>query len=282
MTKNNAKETGVKTIGAHWASVEGKPLKPSLDIPRRVYIINSSIQSGGGILTHSHERGQLLFLTEGLVEARIIDPNSGSNGIWTVPPHRAVWIPPYIEHEIHVIHAVKMSNVYISVKAASALPKSCQVMSVSNLLRELIISISTFDPLYDESGACGRIVDVFLDQLNLSEHAPLHLPMPNSKALLKITKALLEQPESQYSMLHWQNTLGLSSRTIARRFLEETNMTYSQWRQQATLLKALQRIAQGDTIANISLELGYQSQSAFISMFKKALGKTPKKYFLDH
>ena len=58
-------------------------------------------------------------------------------------------------------------------------------------------------------------------------------------------------------------------------------MTFGLWRQQARLLAALTRIAQGDAIAHISHDLGYDSQSAFIAMFRKAMGKTPSRYFND-
>ncbi|MEH6444933.1 MAG: helix-turn-helix transcriptional regulator [Oceanospirillaceae bacterium] len=281
MTKNSADKTKAVVIQDHWISFQGQPLQPTQDIPRRVFVRNSDIYSGGVIPSHSHARGQLLFLTEGLVEAKIRDGETDTTDIWIVPPHRAVWIPPYLEHEIRVIHSVKMNNVYIAPQAAEHLPTNCQVVNVSNLLRELIIAIASFDALYDETGAEGRLVGVFLDQLNLSEEAPLHLPMPQTPALKKITRTLIKHPERHFSMLYWQQHLGISSRTLARKFLEETSMTYSQWRQQAKLLNALQRISQGEAVANIALDLGYQSQSAFISMFKKALGKTPGKYFSD-
>jgi AraC-like DNA-binding protein len=281
MTKNIAYKTKPVIIQDHWISYQGQPLHPAQEVPRRIYVRNSDVYSGGVIPTHSHARGQLLFLTEGLVEAKIRDSETNTVDIWIVPSHRAVWIPPYLEHEIRVIHSVKMNNVYIAPKAAEHLPPNCQVVNVSNLLRELIISIASFNALYDEKGAEGRLVDVFLDQLNLSEEAPLHLPMPQTPALKQITHTLIDHPEQHFSMLYWQQHLGISSRTLARKFLEETSMTYSQWRQQAKLLNALQRIAQGEAVANIALDLGYQSQSAFISMFKKALGKTPGKYFLD-
>lgn len=274
MTKNIANKTEKQIIQDHWVSFKGSPVQAAQLVDRRVFVRNSATASGGLIPMHSHARGQLLFLTEGLVEAEI----TGS-GTWIVPPQRAVWIPPYIEHEIRMIHSAKLSNVYITPEAAQLLPRNCQVMNVSTLLRELIIHLANMPLLYDEQGADGRIVDVFLDQLDLSEEIPLHLPMPSSKALLKITQTLLDSPQQQYSMQYWEQHLGISSRTLARRFLKETTMTYSQWRQQAKLLNALQRIAQGEAVANIAFDLGYQSQSAFISMFKKALGKTPAKYF---
>ena len=254
--------------------MQGKRLQAAEDIPRRIVVRSSDAPSSDYVPMHSHAWGQLLFLTEGLVKA-----TAEGAGTWVVPPQRAVWLPAHIEHEINVIHAVKMRNVYIAPQAAQHLPLSCQVINVSSLLRELIIALAGVPPLYDEQGADGRLVDVFLDQLHLSEEIPLHLPQPRSQILLKITAALSAQPEQHFSMQHWQQTLGISSRTLARRFSEEPGMTYRQWRQQAIRLNALQRIAQGEAVANIALDLGYQSQSAFISMFKKALGKTPGQYF---
>jgi len=274
MTINNANKTNIIQIPDHWTSMQGKPLQAAEDIPRRILVRSSVGDSSEYVPMHSHAWGQLLFLTEGLVKA-----SAKGAGTWIVPPQRAVWLPAHIEHDIKVIHTVKMRNVYIAPQAALHLPTSCQVINVSSLLRELIIALAGLQPLYDEQGADGRLVDVFLDQLHLSEEMPLHLPQPRSDTLLKITGALSARPEQHFSMQHWQQTLGISSRTLARKFSEETGMTYSQWRQQAILLNALQRIAQGEAVANIALDLGYQSQSAFISMFKKALGKTPGQYF---
>lgn len=50
-------------------------------------------------------------------------------------------------------------------------------------------------------------------------------------------------------------------------------MTFGQWRQQARLLLALERLAVGAKITDMALELGYESPSAFTSVFKKQLGK---------
>lgn len=274
MTINIEKQTNIVAIGDHWSSIEGKPRQPVAEVPRRIVMRTTICNSGQYVPMHSHTRGQLLFLTEGLVEARALDA-----GTWIVPPQRALWLPSLVEHQIRVIHTVEMRNVYISAEAAQHLPKHCQVMNLSSLLRELIISLSKMEQLYDEQGADGRLVDVFLDQLHASKEAPLHLPMPNSKPLLRIASTIIEHPEQHYNMQYWEQQLGISSRTLARRFNAETNMTYSQWRQQAKLLNALQRLAQGEAVVNIAQELGYQSQSAFISMFKKALGKTPGQYF---
>ena len=45
------------------------------------------------------------------------------------------------------------------------------------------------------------------------------------------------------------------------------------------LLAALERLATGVSVTNVALDLGYDSPSAFIAMFRRALGSTPKRYF---
>ena len=71
----------------------------------------------------------------------------------------------------------------------------------------------------------------------------------------------------------------MSSRTLARRFLAETGLPFRHWRQQVRLLEALKRLACQEHVTTVALDLGYDSPSAFIAMFKRALGVTPGQYF---
>ena len=72
---------------------------------------------------------------------------------------------------------------------------------------------------------------------------------------------------------------GATSRTLTRLFRSETGLSFSQWRQQFRILEALRRLGRGQAVTTVALELGYDSPSAFIAMFRKALGKTPGQYF---
>jgi len=56
-------------------------------------------------------------------------------------------------------------------------------------------------------------------------------------------------------------------------------MSFGQWRQQIRILESLRRLSANDPVTTVHMDLGYDSPSAFISMFKKALGKTPGQYF---
>jgi AraC-like DNA-binding protein len=79
----------------------------------------------------------------------------------------------------------------------------------------------------------------------------------------------------------WSAAAGASSRTLARLFRKETGMSFGAWRQQARLLDALRRLATGEAVTNVALDLGYASPSAFTSMFRRTLGRAPSRYFME-
>ena len=103
--------------------------------------------------------------------------------------------------------------------------------------------------------------------------------MPNGGPIAEIADHLKEYPNDERTLEDWATQLGTTSRTLARHFKQNTDMTFGQWRQQARLLEALRRLAAGQAVSLIAQDLGYSSQSAFSTMFKKALGVTPGQYF---
>ena len=76
-----------------------------------------------------------------------------------------------------------------------------------------------------------------------------------------------------------QKRLGLTVKTVHRLFAKETAMSFAQWRQQARLLRALQRIAGGDRIIDVAFDCGYASQSAFTAMFRRHFGMPPSEFY---
>ena len=179
MTNNIEKKTRMtinhglpKDIITRWVMPDGKFTNRVEDIPRRIAVLKTAHEAGFYAQPHSHGWGQLLFISEGLIQVSASDA-----GYWVVPPQRAVWIPAFIEHDARNVHSVKVRNVYISPGAASGLSDRCQVITVTPLLRELILAMAEFDTLYDEDGAEGRLVSVFLDQLKSTPETPLHLSL---------------------------------------------------------------------------------------------------------
>lgn len=120
---------------------------------------------------------------------------------------------------------------------------------------------------------------LILDELAILPALPLSLPQPADLRINRICQALQQEPGDASTVADWSDRLDLDQKTIQRLFRKETGLTFGQWRQQARLLLALERIAVGEKIIDVAIELGYESPSAFTSMFKKQFGKTPSQFF---
>ncbi len=73
----------------------------------------------------------------------------------------------------------------------------------------------------------------------------------------------------------------MSERTFARLVFKETGLTFGRWRQRLHILVALQRLSDGSSVQAVSLDLGYETPSAFITMFKKTMGKSPRRFLAE-
>ncbi|WLQ17078.1 AraC family transcriptional regulator [Hahella aquimaris] len=102
--------------------------------------------------------------------------------------------------------------------------------------------------------------------------------MPRDKRLLRLSHRLLPAPENNDSLLTLASDIGMSERTLTRKFREETGLSLGQWRQLARLAWALELLAQGVPVTQTALELRYDSVSAFITLFRRYFGKTPGRY----
>ena len=120
---------------------------------------------------------------------------------------------------------------------------------------------------------------LLLDELQALPVLPLHLPQPADPRLRRICARLLERPGDVSTLGRWAQLLEVDVKTIQRLFTRETGMTFGQWRQQARLLRALERLATGEKVVDIALALGYDSPSAFATMFKRQFGQTPSTFF---
>jgi methylphosphotriester-DNA--protein-cysteine methyltransferase len=152
-------------------------------------------------------------------------------------------------------------------------------MNVSSLLKELILHACSFPRLNKKVPVQRRIIEIIGDQLKAVRSVPLQLPHPSDSRALRVVEALLADPGERRTLEGLCKECGASKRTIERLFIAETRMTFSKWRQQLRLLHAMQLLASGEKVTGAALASGYDSTSAFISMFKKQLGTTPARYF---
>lgn len=201
-------------------------------------------------------------------------------GLWVIPPQRAVWIPPGVDHEVCFRTAASVRTLYVDVSALPAdAPDTPCAVNVSPLLRELIQRATTMPMAYEEDGHDGRIISLALEEIEWAEDRPLHLPVFKDRRLVKISKALQAHPADSRTLAAWAQEVNTSSRTLARLFRAETGTSFIHWRQQVRVLASLPRLAAGERIANVALDLGYETPGAFAAMFRRLMGIVPSRYF---
>jgi AraC-like DNA-binding protein len=69
-----------------------------------------------------------------------------------------------------------------------------------------------------------------------------------------------------------------TERTLSRLFHQETGMSYPQWRAQARAIHAMILLAQGESVTDTGSLCGWNTVSAFIDSFRRAMGQTPVAY----
>ncbi|SFJ23849.1 AraC-type DNA-binding protein [Sphingomonas sp. NFR04] len=222
--------------------------------------------------THSHARGQLSGLRHGLLT---IGTDAGA---WIVPADHAIWLPPHQRHYGWTHGAVEGWSCYVAEAACATLPDRPCTIRTSGLLREAVLRASTWQGS-DLSPEQWRLAQVILDEVRAAPVDTFGSPMPRDPRLVRIARALLDDPSDGRSIQQWAAWAGISERTLSRRFVIETGFTYTVWRQRACLMRALEMLAEGRAVTTVAMDLGYDSVSAFIAFFKRALGVTPSAYF---
>ncbi len=249
------------------------PINELLQIPRPVVAVARDFPDGHQIDFHQHNRSQLLYAAFGVMTV------TTAVGLWVVPPFRAIRIPAFTDHQINCSGDLKLRTVYLEPESKPDPQQQCHVVSVPPLLRELILYAVNMPRLYEYHSADERILLVIQDQIKVLQVNPLDLRLPKDNRLREIYEQLSENPADTRTLESWAKFTGTTRRTLTRLFSKELGISFNQWRQQIRILEALRQLGCNEPVTTVALNLGYNSPSAFIAMFKKALGKTPGQYF---
>jgi len=222
---------------------------------------------------HDHAEQQLVYPSSGLL---IVSTRGGS---WVVPPQRAVWLPAAVAHAHQAYGATQLRTVAFGVHVNPLGLNQPTVLSVSRLLRELIVAL-TDDPArpLDEQRDLKRVA---LHQLRPAPALQFHLPQPGDERLRDVTAILAEDPGSDRTLAELGRAVGAGERTLSRLFRAETGMTFPQWRAQLRLHHSLTLLASGLSVTAAAITCGYSTPSAFTAAFHATFGTTPGTYRKD-
>lgn len=268
------------------------PLTPHLYAPTPLRPIRAKLHrltTDQRVVPHRHPWAQLAMSATGVVRLTV------EHGTYLVPPSRALWIPPGVEHAVSVVEDADLRTLYLHQprgRAGPAVPRveeapwrQCRVLEVSPLLRELVMAMDVRPdgaptaPDEDALQRERRLGALVRDELRRAPPVRLGVPLPSDKRLRALCEAVLDDPTRHDALADWARDAGASSRTVARLFRQQLGTGFVQWRQQVLLAKALALAARKLPMARIAAELGYASPSAFSAMVRRSVGAPPSAFF---
>lgn len=238
-----------------------------------IFAVPAHYPAGYYVQPHSHTRAQLLYARAGVVMV------TSALGRWMVPPEHALWIPGGVVHSVEMLGGVTMLSVYVAPEAVPDLPAAVRVVALDDLTRALIVEAVALPFGGELDGRAKLVMALLLDGIPRLPEAPLGLPFPADPRLIALCRRFIDNPSPHLVIDDWAEQLAMSRRTFTRAFRRETGVSLSTWRQQACLFTALPRLAGGEAVTSVALDLGYESVAAFTTMFKRMLGAPPRGYF---
>ena len=174
------------------------------------------------VAPHRHPWAQVAFSATGVVRM------TAGHGTYIVPPSRALWIPPNVEHRVSVVEDAELRTLYIhqaegcygpgSDDADPARWRDCRVLEVSSLLRELVLHLSVEPGPRTATERERSLTSLVLDELRRARAVPLGVDLPLDKRLRALCEAVLDAPTRHATLDAWAHDTGASPRTVARQY----------------------------------------------------------------
>lgn len=234
-----------------------------------------AVPAGHRIERHRHDWHQLIYASSGLLHVWT------GRGSWIVPPHWAIFVPADTIHSIRFAAPSDLRTLYLRPGGSQSLPADCAAITVSPLLRELILRATRERMLDRRDPAEAALATLILDEFRAAGAPPFDLPQPASPALAHAASLMATNAPEAATSAALARAVGLGIRTLERQFLAETGLTPGRWRRQHILLGALEQLASGTPIKQVAAAAGYATPSAFTAAFRGTFGNTPARYFAD-
>jgi AraC-like DNA-binding protein len=235
------------------------PFLPTQDAAKLVH--------GVPLAAHRHREGQLLYPSAGVIAT------TTDRGTWLTPANR---ISPGAAHYHRAFGETRIRLVEVPLRMCAALPAEPTVFSVTPLLREALLALTSGRSFRPEAGE--RLRHVVIDELTDVPEQPLRLPEPADDRLRAVTDLLHANPADPSTLAELRRAVGASERVLSRLFHAELGMGFLQWRTLLRLQHALIHLVNGETVTGTATRCGWANPTSFIEAFTTVLGQTPGRY----
>lgn len=232
-------------------------------------------ESGFQVKEHAHGSDQVIYATRGVMEI------ASGQSLWVIPPHFAVWIRARTLHRIRMPGPVSMRTLYLRPGIAPRLPQACTVLYVAPLLRELIVEAVRIGELRSRNRVERSLADLLVYNLEAASPLPTSLTLPKDSRAVAVAAAAMARQSEYLSLESLCASAGVGVRTVQRLFRREVGTDFETWRRQVRLTKAVELLVGGRSVKEVAFDIGYSHPSAFVEMFRRTFGATPKAWVLS-
>lgn len=248
-------------------------LPPFTDaLPTPIYFRSACMPAEATYPTHRHAWGEFVYSFSGVMEVELQDQH------FLAPSQYGIWLPPGVEHRGMNRYEACHCSLYVAAELSEALPRTACALTVSPLLRALLEHFRQHSAGSAQTAQEQRLLQVAVDQLGSAEVAGSYLPSSQDPLLAPLLRMLQGNPGDSRSIAELAQAVHSTERTLMRHSQRELGMTLSEWRQRLCVLSAMPALEAGESVENVAHDLGYNSVSAFIAMFRRMMGVTPDEY----
>ncbi|MGI3168363.1 helix-turn-helix domain-containing protein [Pseudooceanicola sp. C21-150M6] len=220
------------------------------------------------------ERHYLLYALSGVMRLE------AEGRRWTLPPARAALIRAGAQIEVTLLTRLTTASTLFAPDMLTV-PHPVTVFDMSPLARELTTAARPWTEDAPQTAYAETLFTMMAAEVTRLAATPSRcsLPRPTSTALIRamdLTEAqLAEAPDFETIA----RNVGLSSRSLARRFASEMGMTWREALRRLRIIRAVELLAATDApVTQVALDTGYSSLSAFNAAFREVMETTPRDY----
>ncbi|MEV0460694.1 AraC family transcriptional regulator [Catellatospora methionotrophica] len=201
---------------------------------------------------------------------------------WLLPPARAALIEAGRPIQVSIPQPVTTASVLFDPAFTAAPPSPLTVFDLDPLARALVGECAAWGENDEPLPAYARTMFAALAAVTwrLAERpSPVVVPAGRSPELRRALAATERLLGGEVTFEDIAAEVGLAPRSLARRFAQETGLTWQAVLRRMRVLRAVEELAAGDApVTRIAYAVGYTSLSAFNTAFRDLTGRTPTQY----
>lgn len=201
---------------------------------------------------------------------------------WLLPPARAALIEAGRPILVSIPQPVTSASVLFDTGFVPAPPAPLTVFDLNPLARGLLAECGAWGQSGEPLPPYGETMFSALAAITwrlAMRPSPVVIPAGRSPELRRVLELTGQRLGGEVRFEDLAGEVGLAPRSLARRFEEETGMTWRAVLRRMRVLRAIERLAAGDEpVTRIAYAVGYGSLSAFNAAFRELTGRTPTEY----